>query len=249
MNSNGLDIVSVIFLGIAVVIFLYLRSILGSRTGNERQPSDLYNRDNSEKGSLGTSSKEHDNVVAMPDRSQSETTGPQGEYERPKPDISEQIKKYAEDGSDLSEGLSEIANADKDFDPEEFIQGAERAYEMIIMAYSDGDKRTLKKLLAKDVYSGFSEAIDARETEGHEMTTQLVGFDKITMLEAGVEDRNAEITVKFKSSLIRYQTDRDDKIIEGDDKQIDKITDIWTFSHNINGRDPNWKLVSTESES
>lgn len=35
MDNNGLDIVSVIFLGIVVVIFLYLCSILGSWIGNE----------------------------------------------------------------------------------------------------------------------------------------------------------------------------------------------------------------------
>lgn len=249
MNSNGLDIVSVIFLGVAVVIFLYLRSILGTRTGNERQPTDPYNRENNDKGPIHGNQQPDDNVVMMPDRGTAEHPAPGGAYQQQKPDISDQIEKYAEHGSPLSEGLSEIANADKDFDPEEFMQGAERAYEMIIGAYSDGDKRTLKRLLAKDVYQGFSEAIDAREAEGHMMTTQFVGFDKITMLEAVVEDRMAEITVKFKSSLIRYVSDKEDNIIEGDDKIIEKITDIWTFSRNINGRDPNWKLISTESES
>lgn len=249
MNSNGLDIVSVIFLGIAVIVFLYLRSILGTRTGNERQPTDPYNRENNEKSPLGTGTKEHDNVVSMPERPHQDQPLPHGTNHQPQPDISEQIKKFAEPGTTLSNGLSDIANADKDFDPVEFMQGAERAYEMIIMAYSDGDKRTLKKLLAKDVYNGFSEAIDQREADGHEMITQFVGFDKIAMLEAGIEDKAAEITVKFKSSLIRYLTDSNDNIVEGDDKNIEKITDIWTFSHNLNARDPNWKLISTESES
>jgi len=248
MNSNGLDIVSVIFLGIAVVVFLYLRSVLGSRTGNERQPSDPYNRDNAEKGSSHSPAQENDNVVNMPERRDGEPM-PHAQHMRPKPDITEQIKKYADDGSTLSDGLSDIANADEDFDPEEFMQGAERAYEMIITAYSEGDKRTLKRLLAKDVYTGFSEAIDEREADGQQMTTQFVGFDKITMLEAELEDRQAEITVKFKTSLIRYISDAEGAIIDGDDKLIEKITDIWTFARSAGGRDPNWKLISTESES
>lgn len=246
MNSDGLDIVSVIFLGIAVVIFLYLRSILGSRTGNE-QPSDPYNRDQAE----GTGSKNNDNVVTMPERREGENplSSDRSNAEQSKPDITEQINKFAETGSELSNGLSEIANADSNFDPEEFMQGAERAYEMIITAYSEGDKRLLKRLLAKDVYAGFSEAIEQRESEGQVMTSKFVGFDKVTMLEAGVEDKQAEITVKFKSSLIRFISDADDKVIEGDDHDIEKITDIWTFAHSVSGRDPNWKLISTESES
>jgi predicted lipid-binding transport protein (Tim44 family) len=29
------------------------------------------------------------------------------------------------------------------------------AYEMIVMAYADGDRKTLKNLLSRDVYDGF----------------------------------------------------------------------------------------------
>ena len=238
MDNNGLDIVSVIFLGIAVVIFLYLRSILGSRTGNERP----YNPDTSDQ----TQSKRDDNVVSMPTHHRENR---EQAPEQPEVDIDEQIRKYAEDDTVLSTGLHEIANADKNFDPEQFMQGAERAYEMIITAFSEGDKRTLKKLLAKDVLTGFSAAIDEREGKGQSMATQFIGFDKATMLEAEIENKQSEITVKFKSSLIRTVYGSEGEIIEGDEKEIDKVTDIWTFARAANGRDPNWKLIATESES
>jgi predicted lipid-binding transport protein (Tim44 family) len=238
MDNNGLDIVSVIFLGIAVVIFLYLRSILGSRTGNERP----YNPDTSDQ----TQSKRDDNVVSMPTHHRENR---EQAPEQPEVDIDEQIRKYAEDETVLSTGLHEIANADKNVDPEQFMQGAERAYEMIITAFSEGDKRTLKKLLAKDVLTGFTAAIDERESKGHSMSTQFIGFDKATMLEAEIENKQSEITVKFKSSLIRTVYGSEGEIIEGDEKEIDKVTDIWTFARAANGRDPNWKLIATESES
>lgn len=237
MDNSGLDIVSVIFLGIAVVIFLYLRSILGSRTGNERP----YNPDASE----NTHTNRDDNVVSMPHHNRDIR---EPVPEQPEIDIAEQIKKYAPEDSALSAGLHDIAKADNSFDPEQFMQGAERAYEMIITAFSDGDKRTLKKLLAKDVLSGFSAAIDERESQGHTMSTQFIGFDNIAMLEAGLDNKQTEITVKFKSSLIRTVYGSEGEIIEGDEKEIDKVTDIWTFSRSANGRDPNWKLIATESE-
>lgn len=238
MDNNGLDIVSVIFLGIAVVIFLYLRSILGSRTGNERP----YNPDSTDQ----THSKRDDNVVSMPTQHRENR---EQAPEQPEINIDEQIRKYAEDGSALSDGLHEVAKADSSFDPEQFMQGAERAYEMIITAFSEGDKRTLKKLLAKDVLSGFSAAIDERENQGQTMATQFIGFDKVAMLEADIENKQTEITVKFKSSLIRTVYGAEGEVIEGDEKEIDKVTDIWTFSRAANGRDPNWKLIATESES
>lgn len=241
MDNNGLDIVSVIFLGIAVVIFLYLRSILGSRTGNERP----YNPDSAEKNSQNQH-RDNDNVVTMPTHNRDNR---EPMPERPEININDQISKYAADDSALSNGLFDIFNADKAFEPEQFMQGAERAYEMIITAFSDGDRKTLKKLLAKDVLTGFSTAIDDREGKGHTMTTQFIGFDKVTMLEAEIENKQSEITVKFKSSLIRTVYGSEGEIIEGDEKDIDKVTDIWTFARAANGRDPNWKLIATESES
>ena len=69
------------------------------------------------------------------------------------------------------------------------------------------------------------------------------------MLEAEIENKQSEITVKFKSSLIRTVYGSEGEIIEGDEKEIDKVTDIWTFARAANGRDPNWKLIATESES
>ena len=245
MNGNGLDIISIIFLGVAVVIFLYLRSILGSRTGNEHQHYDPFGSDKAENTPQRDVNQDHDNVVTMPDRREAEDTAPQTQ----EIDVSEKIKKFAQESSDLGDGLTQIANADQTFDPDQFMEGAEIAYEMIISSFSEGDKRTLKRLLAKDVFAGFSDAIDQREAQNQTMTTQFVGFEKVSMLEAGLEDKQAEITVKFKSSLIRYIQGQDGDIVEGDEKAIEKITDIWTFSRSVSGRDPNWKLISTKSES
>ena len=247
MNNSGIDIVSIIFLGIAVVIFLYLRSILGSRTGNERNTYDTYRNDGGEQNS-NTRETRHgqDNVITMPERHETaDNSGP----ETPPINIADQIAKHAEADSPLAKGLQEIADADQDFIPDQFMDGAERAYEMIITAYSEGDKRLLKRLLAKDVYEGFVAAIDEREANNQSMTTQFIGFDKVALLEAGIEDKQAEITVKYKSSLIRIITDQDGTVVEGNDKEIEKVTDIWTYARPISGRDPNWKLIATKSES
>lgn len=244
MNSNGLDIVSVIFLGIAVVIFLYLRSILGSRTGNERRPYDPLGGESTENNRPRDMANDG-KVVTMPERRDQEAD----HRDEPEIDRAGQIAKFAAEGTPLAQGLNEIVNADPDFEPEGFMKGAERAYEMIITAFSEGEKSSLKRLLAKDVFAGFSAAIDEREQKGEEMVTQFVGFDQVTLLEAELENKMAEITVKFKSSLIRYLIGSDGELVEGDEKSIEKVTDIWTFSRPVTGRDPNWKLISTKSES
>jgi predicted lipid-binding transport protein (Tim44 family) len=61
------------------------------------------------------------------------------------------VDAYAEPGSDLNKGLRELVTADSSFDPKEFIGGATMAYEMIVSAYADGDRKTLKSLLSREV--------------------------------------------------------------------------------------------------
>lgn len=246
MNSNGMDIISLIFLGIAVLIFLYLRSILGRRTGNERTHYDPYNQDDRKSKEIPTKTNDNDNVVQMPEqRSSPEFREPP----QPVRDIKAEIGKFAEAGTPLNKGLLNIADVDEEFDPTSFMQGAERAYEMIITDFAEGNKRSLKKLLARDVYNRFAESIDSREKAGETMSTSFIGFDKVTMLEADLNGKQAEITIKFKSSLVRSVHNREGEVIDGDETNIEKITDIWTFGRNASSRDPNWKLIATDSES
>ncbi|WP_204351172.1 hypothetical protein, partial [Serratia marcescens] len=58
-----MDIYTIIFLALAVFIFLRLRSVLGQRTGSERQPYDRAPRDVLQgRGDAGRG----DNVVPIP---------------------------------------------------------------------------------------------------------------------------------------------------------------------------------------
>ena len=56
------DIYTIIFLALAVFIFLRLRSVLGQRTGRERPPYDPYSARDAVRGAT------NDNVVTLPGR-------------------------------------------------------------------------------------------------------------------------------------------------------------------------------------
>jgi predicted lipid-binding transport protein (Tim44 family) len=56
------------------------------------------------------------------------------------------IDKVAPAGSALNNALKQILSVDRSFEPEPFLQGARAAYEMIVMAFADGDKKALKNL-------------------------------------------------------------------------------------------------------
>jgi predicted lipid-binding transport protein (Tim44 family) len=235
---NGfVDIYTIIFLVIAVIIFLRLRSVLGRRTGNERQPFDPFSRRQAP-GATGD-----DNVIGLPRRTAARETG----AAEIATTAEERIKTIAPAGSTLNEALLTVARADRSFDPEAFLGGARAAYEMIVTAFAEGDRKTLKQLLSREVYDGFVSAITQREARGEKIDFKFVGIDKAEITAASLKGSLAQMTVRFLSKLVSATRDKDGQVVDGDPAHVGDVTDIWTFARDVTSRDPNWKLVATES--
>lgn len=233
------DIYTIIFLAIAVVVFLRLRSVLGRRTGNERPPFDPFSRRETLPGSPAS-----DKVIDLPRRAAAQNGAAATEAAAA---TAERFKRIAPEGSTLNAGLTAIAAADKDFDPDAFLSGAKAAYEMIVTAFAEGDRKTLKQLLSREVYDGFVSAIEAREGRGETIEFRFVGIDRSEITAAGIKSGTEQVTVRFLSKLISATHDKDGKVIDGDPVHVGDVTDIWTFAREVSSRDPNWKLVATES--
>ncbi|EJL52242.1 hypothetical protein PMI09_03976 [Rhizobium sp. CF122] len=231
MGSN--DFITLFFLVAAVLIFLQLRSVLGRRTGNEKPPRDLY----TPRDAVGPESPDAGKVVTLPRRDATEED-----------DRFAAIDAFAPAGTALNESLREINKADSSFDPKEFVNGARMAYEMIVMAFADGDRKTLKNLLSREVYDGFDAAIADRESKGEKVKSTFVGIDKAEITSAEIKGTEVQITVRIVSQLISATYDKADKLIDGDAENVAEINDLWTFARDTRSRDPNWKLVATESE-
>lgn len=231
------DIYTIIFLALAVFIFLRLRSVLGQRTGRERPPS-YGSRDVVRPSS-------NDNVVAMPGRAPESTDATRRSGEA----ITGQDrwKGVAESGSALAQGLDAVSAGDASFDAQHFLAGARAAYEMIVSAFAAGDRRELKNLLSREVYDGFEAAIRDRESRGETSETRFVSIDKAEIIGAEMRGRTAQITVRFVSQLISVTRNRAGNVIEGSPDKVTDVTDVWTFARDVSARDPNWKLVATEA--
>lgn len=236
-----MDIYTIIFLALAVFIFLRLRSVLGQRTGSERQPYDRAARDVVQ-GRAGDPARS-EGVVPMPGTIIDQAPLAPND---PAP-ASERWKGSAEPGSDLARGFDEIAQQDSSFDPKHFVAGAKGAYEMIVMAFAQGDRRTLKDLLSTEVYDSFEGAIRDREQRGERIERKFVGIDKAEIVGADMRGRVAGITVRFVSQMISVTRDKAGAIVDGSSESITDVTDVWTFSRDMGSRDPNWRLVSTDS--
>ena len=112
----------------------------------------------------------------------------------------------AEGGTPLAKGLEKIVAVDRDFSPQRFLEGARMAYDMIVTAFANGDRKALKSLLGSDVFEGFDRAIGERETRGDVIESTLVGIDKATMIEATlkakIRERHREV---HQSDHLRHQ--------------------------------------------
>ena len=232
------DIYTIIFLALAVFIFLRLRSVLGQRTGRERPPYDPY-------AAREPVRPAPEKVVALPNRAGNRAKA--GRSIRRIAATVERWKGIAASGSAIAAGLDAIAAADPNFDAKHFLTGARAAYEMIVTAFAEGDRRTLKNLLSREVYDGFEHAITDRETRGTKVESRFVSIDSADITAAELRGRTAQVTVRFVSKLVSVTRDKDGNVIDGNADKVTDVTDVWTFARDLSSRDPNWKLVATEA--
>lgn len=238
-KMNGtFDILTVIFLVLAVVIFIKLRSVLGRRTGHERPRYDPYSpQDANGKGIT-------DNIVTLP-----RAELPRMSQELDEADFAKRLKDVAAEGSDVANKLQSVAKVDRSFDPKHFMQGAKAAYEMIVTAFAEGDNKALKQLLSREVYDSFAAAISERERNGESVDFKFVGISAAEIIDAELAGKSSNITIKFTSDLITATRDRNGEVISGNPSQIQEVIDIWTFARDISSRDPNWRLIATGTDS
>ena len=234
------DIYTIIFLALAVFIFLRLRTVLGQRTGRERPPYDPYSARDAVRPAPATSDK----VVTLPGRAAEPAAKPADEEAVP---AAARWAGVAESGSPIAAGLDAIAAADSSFDAKHFIAGARAAYEMVVTAFAEGDRKTLKNLLSREVYDGFDGAIRERETEGQTAETKFVSIDQAEITGADLRGKTAQVTIRFVSQIISVKRDRAGAVVAGSPEKVTEVTDVWTFARDLSSRDPNWKLVATEA--
>jgi predicted lipid-binding transport protein (Tim44 family) len=234
-EMTGSGLLEIVFLAaIAAFIAFRLYSVLGRRTGNEQPPFDPLNRRERVENRRTATSPKDDNVVPLPrPREPGRTAAAEGIEARIAP------------GSALALGIAQIRETDRSFSPDAFLEGAKVAHEMIARAYAEGDRPTLKPLLADEVYASFDEGIASREKAGHKVEFSFVGLKQANLEEAGLRGRIAEVTVKFVSELISATRDAAGAVIEGAAGVVREVTDVWTFARDTRSSDPNWKLVAT----
>ena len=249
MNGE-LNLITLIALVVAAVAIWKLKSVLGQRSSDDDARVERLKKRDQEVLHPATGSAGAD-VINMPRRNRDRDTGAPVVTDTLTGDAEARIKAFPAIDTAVTAGLLEIAQVDPKLDPEGFVSGAGRAYEMIVSAFATGDRRALKDLLSREVYDGFVAAIADREARGEKIEQQVVGISKSDILEAEVKSGAALITVRFISQLINATMDSAGTLVSGDPQKIKEVTDIWTFSRDVSSKraleNPNWRLVATQA--
>jgi predicted lipid-binding transport protein (Tim44 family) len=210
----------IVFAAIAAFILLRYRAMLGEKSGRDDLPR-----------TKPTLAAEYERVIQLPAASIPATV-------EKKEDVN---AKYGT----LAETFVTMRGIDREFSPDEFLQGARTAYEMVIEAFSKADRDTLKLLLADALYKNFDSSITNNRSMGRVVDTTLVAITKADIADAKLSGTTAIIAVDFTSEQIHLVRDTDGKIIEGAPSQEDRVEDHWVFSRNLTNTDPNWKIIES----
>ena len=248
MNGE-INLLTLLSLVVALVAIVKLRSVLGRRTGDEESRIERRRRE-AKVQKTASPVPASDKVVALPRRDR-EVEPAEYAPTVSSAEVEARIKTLAGSDTTLADSLVDILKLDNVFDPEHFLRGAGQAYEIIVTAFAEGNRRALKDLLSPDVFDSFSRAITEREGRGEQIDQSFVGINKSDILEAEVKKGVASITVRFLSQLISATRDKAGNVIDGDPVHIKDVTDIWTFSRDISTKDArrnlNWTLAATQS--
>ncbi len=210
-----------VLLGIAVFLILRLRSVLGTREGFEKPPLT-----DAPDAPARRTRPEFDVIEGGPDRD---------------------ITDHVEDGSDSAKALAAMKMAEPGFSVSEFLEGARGAYEMILMAFENGDLDPVKSFLAPEVYETLQSVIDQRADQGLVVEADFVGVREVALKEAAFDRSTSEgdVTVRFVGEMTSVVRNLEGEVVEGNPTEIKRQKDVWTFSRKMGADDPNWQLVAT----
>lgn len=158
-----------------------------------------------------------------------------------------------EDGANPAELSPAMADGEAqkswvvDMDPAEFLDGAKKAYALIVEGFAKGDREVLRPLLSEAVYGRYEKAIADRETKQHSSVTEIERIAEAKLLESSQDNGIFRVKVRFKADISTETKDKDGTVVSGDLTRLTTVEEIWTFEKDANSRDPNWKLAGVRT--
>ncbi len=223
---------------VAAGLVVWLRSILGTRHGEERTRANPYVAP----AASAANDKADKSDTGMP----ADISGAARAQDAVQ-DLAENPTDVLSIHDGAVEGVMHIAKVDKTFDVHDFLSKVQDAYAITLESFAEGDVETLAALLDAPVFEAFNHEITNRVERGETMHTDIHAVRKAHILEAYMSGKTAHITVAFDAEETSVTKDGDDKIIAGNANVVNTISDIWVFARDIKSADPRWVVAETKA--
>lgn len=215
---------------IAAGLVFWLRSILGTRHGEERDRPNPFTGVPPDKAPVKQAGERTDGLLTLAEEPAAAAPLPANFT------ISEGAQPAVQD----------ITKADQTFELGHFAQGAGDAFAYVVESFADGDRDTLKDLLAPGVFTAFDGALKEREERGETAQTDIHAVRRVELLEARLKDKMIYLTVRFVTEETNVMRDKSDAIISGDPDRTVEMVNIWTFGRTVRAKDPRWLVYQTD---
>lgn len=230
MDFGNFPVDIVFFALLAGFLILRLRSVLGKKTGFNKE-----------------------DMVAPPsnnsvNRPQALNNNPEKPIEPVKPKV--EISLPAMD-TPAGQALSKISQLDPSFVTQKFVDGSEIVFRKVLTAFATEDLAVLKSMLVVDAYNAFESAIMARRNLQEKQIIEIKSIHSITLTNVQViEDvsvNRAVIEVQFISNQINCTFDKEGNPVTGTESTTEFI-DFWTFERLLGVNSGiSWRLKSARS--
>lgn len=224
----------IVYAIIAAALVFWLKNILGTKNGEERDRPNPFEGQAEKKGPVADAPglPPVATVRDLPMRVTKTTLVGRVKIETP----------------NAESGLRDIARADPRFNLDRFMEGAEGAFELIVTSFAKGDRTMLKSLLAPSVYVDFDRALTEREGKGETVSTDIVAIAGMDIISAQIRNGMALVAVRFTADEICLIRNASGAITGGDPEKTTRMIDIWTFGRDLSSNDPTWLLMETRDE-
>jgi len=131
----------------------------------------------------------------------------------------------------LEEGLRAIAEGDRSFSKERFLQDARRSFMRFQEAWVARDLAPIREMVDRDIYEKCQGDLDELRREGRINRLDDIRIQKLDLIEAWQEEGFDFATVRVEASLLDYLVaETSGELLGGSRTEPAAFTELWTWA-------------------
>lgn len=144
-------------------------------------------------------------------------------------------------GNLVDDGISQIRQTDRDFDPAYFTEIASDVFFKVQAGWMRRELESYRHLLGEQLAREYEEHFAGMRGKGHINKLESIAVRGVEIIEAGSDGREDFVTVLFTANLLDYTVnDKSGELISGSMTDPVKFREEWTWARPAGTQ--NWKL-------